>query len=139
MINNAKLDFQFIRSSILDELNGDLVSTGDLYKRVISAITTLNKYPEEFCIVIQVTKSPQLSKNEHGLKLGAIIKGCLTRRELEVYALAMRGLSNRMIAEKLFVTIETVKSHRKSIVRKAGVKRMEDIKNHILEANGLIE
>lgn len=139
MINNAKLDLQFIRSSILEDLNSHLIPKGDLCKGLISAIATLNKCSEEFCIVIQVTKGPQLPKNEQGLKLGAIIKGCLTRRELEVYALAMRGHSNRIIAEKLFVTIETVKSHRKSIVRKAGVKRMEDIKNHILEANGLIE
>ena len=45
----------------------------------------------------------------------------LTSRESEVAALLARGLSNREIAAALFISEHTVKTHLKSIFRKAGV------------------
>ena len=45
----------------------------------------------------------------------------LTLRESEVAALLARGLSNREIAEALFISEHTVKSHLKSVFRKTGV------------------
>lgn len=42
----------------------------------------------------------------------------LTSREYEVIRLIAMGLPSRTIAERLCVSIETVKSHRKSIIRK---------------------
>lgn len=45
----------------------------------------------------------------------------LTQRELEVLALVADGLSNREIAQRLFVTQQTVKFHLGNIFRKLGV------------------
>jgi DNA-binding NarL/FixJ family response regulator len=45
----------------------------------------------------------------------------LTARESDVAALLARGLSNREIAAALFISEHTVKTHLKSIFRKAGV------------------
>jgi NarL family two-component system response regulator LiaR len=45
----------------------------------------------------------------------------LTSRESDVAALLARGLSNREIAAALFISEHTVKTHLKSIFRKAGV------------------
>jgi DNA-binding NarL/FixJ family response regulator len=45
----------------------------------------------------------------------------LTLRESEVAALLARGLSNREIAEALYISEHTVKSHLKSVFRKTGV------------------
>ena len=42
----------------------------------------------------------------------------LTNREVEVLALIMEGFTNKEIANKLFVSAETIKSHRKNILRK---------------------
>lgn len=45
----------------------------------------------------------------------------LTLREVEVLGLIMQGLTNAQIAEKLFISFETVRSHRKNILEKTGM------------------
>ena len=45
----------------------------------------------------------------------------LTTREREVLTLVVEGLSNREIANRLFVEVSTVKSYANSIFRKLGV------------------
>jgi LuxR family transcriptional regulator, maltose regulon positive regulatory protein len=46
----------------------------------------------------------------------------ITERELEVLRLLNSGLSNREIAERLFISLDTVKSHTKHIYAKLGVR-----------------
>lgn len=46
----------------------------------------------------------------------------LTRREIEVLQLLTKGLSNKEIADHLFVSTHTVISHRKNISEKTGIK-----------------
>jgi LuxR family transcriptional regulator, maltose regulon positive regulatory protein len=47
----------------------------------------------------------------------------LTHRELEVLALIAAGLTNREIAERLFLALDTVKGHNRRIFGKLAVKR----------------
>ena len=47
----------------------------------------------------------------------------LSKREMDVLALMASGLSNEEIAEKLFVSLNTVKSHSSNIFLKLEVKR----------------
>ena len=47
----------------------------------------------------------------------------ITRRELEILELIAQGLSNREIAEKLFVSENTVKTHSSRVFGKLGAKR----------------
>ena len=47
----------------------------------------------------------------------------ITRRELEILELIARGLSNREIAEKLFVSENTVKTHSRRVFDKLGARR----------------
>ena len=47
----------------------------------------------------------------------------LTRRELEILELIAQGLSNREIAEKLFISENTVKTHCSRCFEKLGAKR----------------
>lgn len=46
----------------------------------------------------------------------------LSPRESEIVGLVMRGLSNKEIEARLFISLETVKKHLSSIYRKLGVK-----------------
>jgi DNA-binding NarL/FixJ family response regulator len=48
--------------------------------------------------------------------------GLLTRREFEVLQLIADGLENRAIASALFVSVETVRTHIKGMLRKLGAR-----------------
>lgn len=49
--------------------------------------------------------------------------GSLTRREREVAALAMEGLNNNEIAQRLFLTKSTVRTHLRAVFRKLDIDR----------------
>ncbi|MCE3226845.1 MAG: Response regulator containing a CheY-like receiver domain and an DNA-binding domain [Bacteroidetes bacterium] len=61
----------------------------------------------------------------------------ITKREKEIIELISQGLSNKEIAEKLFVSISTVDAHRYNILKKLDVKNTAEmitkaIKNKII-------
>ena len=51
------------------------------------------------------------------------VKSGLSARELEVLALMAEGLSNQEIADRLFVSLNTVKTHTSKLFEKLDVKR----------------
>ena len=57
-----------------------------------------------------------------GINPALISKFSISPREEEVVQLVMEGLSNQEIAEKLFISVSTVKDHNHRIFRKTGVK-----------------
>ena len=67
---------------------------------------------------VLVPAGQPFSLNEHRLaQLG------ITKRELEILELIATGLSNREIAEKLFVSENTVKTHSSRLFDKLSAKR----------------
>jgi DNA-binding CsgD family transcriptional regulator len=54
----------------------------------------------------------------------------LSAREMEVLGLIMQGLTNQEIADKLFISFETVRSHRKNILLKTGSKNTASLINY---------
>ena len=67
---------------------------------------------------VHVVATPAKEVNEaERVKLG------LSARELEVLALMAEGLSNQEIAERLFVSLNTVKTHTSNLFEKLDVKR----------------
>ena len=58
----------------------------------------------------------------------------LTPREQEVVAHLARGYTYPQIAEKLFVTLDTVQSHAKSIYRKMGIHKKQELVEAIEES-----
>ena len=62
----------------------------------------------------------------------------LSVREMEVFKLFAEGYSNREIAEKLFISVRTVETHKNNIMKKINTKTTVDmvkfaIKNNIIE------
>src|SRR5689334_25289873 len=73
---------------------------------------------KEVVIVKEVPTSQPFVLNEERQKdLG------ITKRELEILELIAQGLSNREIAEKLFVSENTVKTHSSRLLDKLSAKR----------------
>jgi len=68
-------------------------------------------------VPVPTTGEPFISDDRKRESLG------ITPRELEILELIAQGLSNREIAEKLFVSENTVKTHSSRVFDKLGAKR----------------
>ncbi|HKJ42984.1 MAG TPA: LuxR C-terminal-related transcriptional regulator [Sunxiuqinia sp.] len=82
----------------------------------------------ELSSALQIQKLVQIirkagSKTKNGMQ----DNGELTLREKDVIKLIALGLSNKEIAEKLFISIHTVISHRKNITEKLGIKSISGL------------
>jgi FixJ family two-component response regulator len=53
--------------------------------------------------------------------------GLLTERERQVMALVTAGLTNKEIAEKLYLSVVTIKLYRGQVMRKMGAKSLADL------------
>lgn len=58
---------------------------------------------------------------------------CLTKREKEVIALVVEGLSNKEIAEKLFISVRTVDSHKNNIMQKLNLKSSVELVKYAIK------
>jgi len=82
----------------------------------------LRKTPEVETIIIE--KEVLIAPNEDFVANTALITQLeLSKRELEILNLMALGYSNDEIAEKLFVSLSTVKSHNQNLFAKLDVKR----------------
>lgn len=72
----------------------------------------------------QALKSNQ-NKNNH--------TPILTKREKEVLGLIAEGLTNQQIADKLFISVDTVDSHRKNLYNKLEVKNTATLIRYAIE------
>jgi DNA-binding NarL/FixJ family response regulator len=59
----------------------------------------------------------------------------LTRREKEIITLFALGMSNKEIADKLFISIRTVESHKNNIMNKLELKSTVDLVKFALKNN----
>ncbi|WNJ17843.1 response regulator transcription factor [Pontibacter sp. G13] len=62
----------------------------------------------------------------------------LTKRQKEILALVVNGMSNKEIAEHLDKSVRTVEAHRFSLMKKMGVKNLLELSNKARE-HGLIK
>ncbi len=73
--------------------------------------------------VLVVKEVPVPSSQPFALNEGRLKDLGITKRELEILALIAQGMSNREIAEKLFVSENTVKTHSSRLFDKLSAKR----------------
>jgi len=103
-----------------------------------------NKISGMICIAFNNTESlheEQPSNGENSVNEARYIKAVgeipLTKRELEIIKLIAEELSNREIAEKLFISVRTVETHRKNIMQKLHTKSVIALV-HYAAQNGII-
>lgn len=73
--------------------------------------------------IITVEKQIIINRSEFVLNESALVQLSLSRRELEVLQLMAKGLSNQQIGEKLFISLNTVKTHSSRLFEKLNVQR----------------
>ena len=90
--------------------------------------------PRESLVVIEVPVAPPEAFVLNQRRLEEL---SITPRELEILGLIATGMSNREVAEKLFVSENTVKTHLSRVFDKLGAKRRTQAVQ-IAKAQGLI-
>jgi DNA-binding CsgD family transcriptional regulator len=73
---------------------------------------------------------PAAASEGHDLQ-GFLVRYGISEREREIIELMIKGLSNREIGEKLFISAQTVKNHVYNIYRKTGVTNKVQLLNLI--------
>jgi DNA-binding NarL/FixJ family response regulator len=116
-----------------------IVSTSQQKKDILEALRLgINNYILKLCDTEEfVSALDATAKNERffcGKVIDAILdkhvpktESCegvaLSPREIEIVKLISRGLSNQAIADSLFLSVHTVGTHRKNILRKLGLNK----------------
>jgi DNA-binding NarL/FixJ family response regulator len=105
--------YSFVDELIMQQFDAVLTINDDR-TRILNKLQTLQKEHQ----VEQRTESEDLSS-----------------RETEILISIAKGLTNKEIAEKHFISIHTVISHRKNIVRKTGIKTVSGLTMYALLNN----
>ncbi len=107
------------RAEIMEVINSGIknyISKEASHDDLISAIYSTARDEHYFCSnILRVLAENQLpEKSIEGVHL-------LSARETEIIYLIADGLPNKDIADKLFLSVHTVKTHRKNIIKKLGI------------------
>ncbi len=130
--------------------NYDIMDIRKLFNKGIKSYLDKNSRYDEFLKSVQALLSNEIyicdyakEKMINFLNTGEKkqrfhIQDPLTKRELEILKLICDGLSSKDISEKLFISINTVETHRKRILLKLNVKNSVGvvkyaIENHIID------
>lgn len=118
MYDNPKI----IRTAFKSGIDGYILKVNavqELYEG-IEEVLLGNTYMGKGVSLHAIGKSKK-TEAEQKFEDGFIKKNNLTRRELEVLRHIAQAMSNKEIAEKLFISDQTVSVHRKNVMRKLGV------------------
>ncbi|MCA6068259.1 response regulator transcription factor [Chryseobacterium sp. RG1] len=130
--------------------NYDIMDIRKLFNKGIKSYLDKNSRYDEFLKSIQALLSNEIYICDHAKekminflntdekKQRFHMQDPLTKRELEILKLICDGLSSKDISERLFISINTVETHRKRILLKLNVKNSVGvvkyaIENHIID------
>lgn len=131
-------DENFILKLIKAGVKGHLSSDTDR-SEIIEAIYTLrNGYEFYAKTITNLLLSSYLSDKDIDKSEKENRQKSLSAREMEVLQLFAEGMANRSIADKLFISVRTVETHKNNIMKKINIKTTVDlvkfaIKNNIIE------
>jgi DNA-binding NarL/FixJ family response regulator len=98
-------------------------------QELIDAIKTVYKGGVYFSFEAGRIYKASLEKNSH--------LPVLTKREKEIMKLVAQGFTNSQISQQLFISIDTVDSHRKNLYTKLDVKNAASLIRYAIE-NGIV-
>lgn len=80
---------------------------------------------ENYISTVRKSKDTETEKDEENLSI----------REKQILKLYVEGMSNQQIADKLFISIRTVESHKNHIMQKLGVKSIVELVKYAIRNN----
>ncbi|HVG41421.1 MAG TPA: helix-turn-helix transcriptional regulator [Chitinophagaceae bacterium] len=110
--------------AISDNISSIHLQTGGYKPQLMEFINELEHSRALFELMIMVLPRSEYYKKFKMEKARENIRGELTVREIEVLKLFLNGFTIKEVSLKLFISFETVKSHRKNIMFKTGVKKI---------------
>jgi len=134
-----KLKDGFVNVALGMRTNHDPVKPTKFYKAHLNLLSSVLPVIQSICvshwdnIPEKNTKGGALREKLH-IGLGAFGSSVLTRREQQVTELVLLGNSTRLIAEKLGISTETVKLHRKHAYAKLDVSSQAELFLLFMEA-----
>lgn len=114
----------FIEAMMENGASGYLLKNADKTE----IITAIHQVAKGHTYVSEIAAAT-LKNNAHQLS------PLLTRREHEILRLIAEGLTNPAIASKLFLSLSTVDTHRKSLMRKLNIKNTALLIRYAIEHN----
>ena len=134
MYRNEEFILKLIKAGAKGHLSRDTDRS-----EIMEAIYTLrNGYEFYAKTITNILLSSYLSDKDIDKKEKENRQKNLSVREMEVFKLFAEGFSNREIADKLFISVRTVETHKNNIMKKINLKTTVDlvkfaIKNNIIE------
>ena len=134
MYNDEKQVLRMIKAGAKGHLGNDTNRS-----EILEAIYTLRNGYEFFAKTItSILPRSYITDEDINNSEKELRQQNLSVREMEIFKLFAEGDSNRNIAEKLFISIRTVETHKNNIMKKVGLKTTVDlvkfaIKNNIIQ------
>jgi DNA-binding NarL/FixJ family response regulator len=105
-------------------------------ENIVEAIEAVSRGEEYFCQSVREKIFNSLTKNNPKLnKSEPIANSILTGRELEIITLISLEYSGKEISEQLFISVNTVETHRKNIMKKLDAKNTISLVKYALKNN----
>ncbi|MBK7212538.1 MAG: response regulator transcription factor [Bacteroidales bacterium] len=105
-------------------------------KELIEAIQAVSRGEEYYAESISnVILKSYIKKAKSGPEESRIKETQLSKRELEVLRLFAEGFSNQEIADKLFISIRTVESHKNHVMQRLELKSSVDLVKFAIRNN----
>lgn len=124
-------DRNFIEKALIFGAKGYIVkdsATGDIVNGIRSV------FKGTYCLSPRISKLlPHGFINKLPLKGAKKIKSLLTRREKEILQLISEGFTNKEVAKKLGMALNTAHVHRNNIMRKLNIHRHADLVRYALK------
>jgi len=115
---NIAIDFLDKEVKRKNELEFKIMQQGDIAK--IDVTLGMNLLPKVVSTLKNIEKEQRfINNNLRNIQ-------SLTPREMEIFKMIVNGYCSKEVANTLFITNETVKTHRKNIIKKLQIKKSVD-------------
>ena len=119
--NFAWVILMLVRNRVNPQLEGALVGAAAMFFFNVLLVLWAHRYLPH----LEITVATATEIGAAGLRR----EFGITKREEEVIRLICEGLSNKEIANRLYISVETVKDHNHNIFRKTGVSNRVQLAN----------